>query len=130
MKSSWGNVKIVTTKYDRLIYACPRKTYTRSHPYPETINRFAPLKNEKAAIIMLRRIGYPINMLSKALGRSTSYIHRTLRAAIMRLSLRPCDMRKLPGNTRIYLSGFRWRNLQKWIQIWEPFLLGETDRPP
>jgi len=130
MKSSWGNVKIVTSKYDTLVYGCPRKKYTRSHPYPTNTNRFNPLPREKAAIIILRKKGYPINMISKVLGRSTSFVHRTLRTAITRLTLRVIDMRKLPSRTRTYTSGFRWRKLLSLWSAWEQFILGETDRPP
>jgi len=130
MKSSWGNVKIVTTKYDRLVYGCPRKSYTRTHPYPENITRINPIIREKAAIIMLRKKGYPINMLAKFLGRSTSYIHRTLRTAIMHLTLRSIDMRKLPSKARLYYSGIRWRKFQKFWTAWEKWIFGEGEKPP
>lgn len=130
MKTSWGNVKVVVTKYDRLVYATPRKQYTRVHPYPQNTSRINPLPREKTAIIMLRKHGYPINQISKFLGRSTSFIHRTLRTAIQRLSIRSLDMRKLPGKIRLYTSGVRWRNLQKYAEAWTAFILGEGERPP
>lgn len=130
MRSSWGNVKVVTTRYDTLVYGCKRKPYTRKHPYPEKTLRINPLPREKAAVIMLRRKGYPINMLSKFLGRSTSYIHRILKTAKLRLTLRHVDMRKLPNQTRICQSRNRWRNFQKFWTAWEQFITGECDRPP
>jgi len=106
------------------------KTYTRTHPYPEHVNRHALWKREKATTIMLRKKGYPINMIAKFLGRSTSFVHRTLRAAIMQFCLRPIDMRKLPSNTRMLTSSFRWDQLLKYWDAWSAFLMGEGDKPP
>lgn len=130
VKTSFGNVKVVTTRFDRLVYAVPRKKYTRNHPYPSNTQRIKVLPREKAAIIMLRRHGYPMNMISRFLGRSTSFIYRTLRTAIMRLSIRNIDMRKLPSATRISLSGKRWRNFKKYMVGWENFIFGEGEKPP
>ena len=130
MRSSWGNVKIVNDSAGRYVRGWTRKKYTRSHPYPEHVMRIKPMQREKAAIIKLRKLGYPINMISKALGRSTSYIHRTLRTALMRACLRPIDMRKLPSKARLYYNGFRWRTLQKYLPGWELWILGEGDKPP
>lgn len=92
--------------------------------------RIPPLKREKATIIMLRKHGYSINMISKVLGRSTSFIHRTLRAAIMHLCLYSIDMRKLPSAIRLRCSSIRWNTLLKYWRGWEAFLLGEEDKPP
>lgn len=111
-------------------YAYIPKQYTRNHPYPKNTMRIAPMGREKAVIIMLRKKGNPINMIAKVLGRSTDFIHRTLRTAILRLCLRPMDMRKLPGKTRIYTSGFRWRKLLSLWPRWEAFLFGESEKPP
>lgn len=129
-RSTWGNVKVVVTKHDRLVYGCIRKKYTRATPYPTHIMRIPPIGREKAAIIKLRKLGYPTNMISRALGRSTSFIHRTLRTAILRLCLRPIDMRKLPSATRLRCSSIRWNTLQKYLPAWEAWLLGEGDKPP
>jgi hypothetical protein len=130
MKSSWGNVRIITTKHDRLVYGYIPKKYTRKTPYPSHIIRVPILKREKATIIKLRKLGYPMNMIHKALGRSLSFIHRTLTAAQRNLCLRKMDLRKLPKTIRNYTSRKRWINLQKYLPSWERFLLGESEKPP
>jgi hypothetical protein len=69
-------------------------------------------------------------MLSCFFGRSTSFIHRTLRTAILRLTVRSIDMRKLPAKIRLSLSWKRWRMLQKFRFGWEAFIFGEGEKPP
>lgn len=113
-----------------MVEAFTPKKYTRTHQYPANTQRIKPQLREKTAIIMLRKIGYPINMLSKALGRSTSFIHRVLRTAIIRLSIRSVDMRKLPSQMRLRCSSIRWVTLQRYLPLWEQFILGERDEPP
>jgi hypothetical protein len=113
-----------------LIYGCVSKPYTRSHPYPAHPTHYPIRKREKVVILMLRKHGYSMNMIAKITMRSTSYIYRTLRTAILRLCLRPMDMRKLPDKTRTYTSGCRWRKLVNIWMAWLPFLLGEEDKPP
>lgn len=130
MKSRWGHVKIVRDKCGVYVRGYIPKKYTRTLPYPLHIIRVPVMQREKAAIIKLRKLGYPINMLSKGLGRSTSYIHRILRNAIMRLSLRPMDMRKLPSAIRLRCSTTRWNTLQKYLPAWEMWILGEGEKPP
>lgn len=115
---------------DGLPYGYIRKKYTRTHPYPEHVNRHALWKREKTTTIMLRKKGYPMNMIAAFLGRSTSFVHRTLRTAIMRLCLRPIDMRKLPGKIRMRCSSIRWATLQKYWDAWSAFLMGVEDKPP
>jgi hypothetical protein len=63
------------------LYQIPRKRYTRTHAYPATTTHFSALPREKSAIIKLRNFGYPIQHLAKVFGRSTSFIHKTLREA-------------------------------------------------
>jgi len=128
LKSSWGNIRL--NHKDGLLYGCVRKTYTRNHPYPTNTQRIKVLPREKAAIIALRGHGYPINMLSKFLGRSTSFVHRTLNTVSARLFRRTVDMRKMPNQARIYNSGSRWRTFQKYMSLWEAFIYGEVDKPP
>jgi hypothetical protein len=117
-------------KKDNCPYARPRKQYTRTHPPVSGFFKFNPLPREKAAIIKLTNLGYPINQLSKVFGRSTSFIHKTVRTAITRKIAHFIDKRKLPAKTRLACSTKRWINLQKWIEIWMPFIMGEVDRPP
>jgi len=130
MRSSWGNVKVCHDRGGRYVRGWTRKKYTRNHPYPAHIIRIAPLIREKATIIKLRKLGTPINMISKVLGRSTSFVHRTLHTMSARMFNRQIDMRKLPGKTRTYTSGIRWRKLLSLWPRWEAFLLGEGDKPP
>jgi hypothetical protein len=130
LKSSFGNVKVKHTKYDTLVYGCIRKPYTRSKPIKSGWTKIKNNPRENVAIIKLTRLGYTINQISIVLGRSFSYIHKRVRTAITRGILRFIDKRKLPGNIRTYTSGFRLRNIIKWIKAWEAYILGETDRPP
>jgi hypothetical protein len=115
---------------DGCLYGHMRKKYTRNHPYPENTMRVKLLRREKATSIKLRQLGYPINMIARFTGRSTSAIHRWLRAALMRNSISNIDMRKLPSSVRMRCSSIRWRTLQKYWAAWEAFLLGEVDKPP
>jgi hypothetical protein len=126
MRSPFGNV----VRKDGLLFGKPRKKYTRQHPYPETINRFKPLPREKSAIVILRKHGYSINLISKALGRSRSYVYRTLRFNLNIGNLRYFDMRKLPNKTRKWSSRLRWKTLMELWQKWEAWMLGEGDKPP
>lgn len=130
MRSSWGNVKIIHDKCGPYVIGCPRKKYTRKHPYPEQINRFNPLPREKAAIVLLRKHGYAINTIAGALGRSTSFIHKILRFNVNVGNLRFIDMRKLPGQIRLRCASIRWNTLQKFIGAWEKWILGEGEKPP
>lgn len=127
MKSRFGNIRL---SKDGCLYGAPRKRYTRKNPYPTSICRVAPDKREKAAIIKLRKHGYPVNMLSKFLGRSTSFIHRVIRTAIKRHTLHMVDMRKLPSQTRLSTSIKRWINLLKIWTGWKAWIKGDCDEPP
>lgn len=127
MKCRFGNVRL---RSDGCLYGVPRKSYTRKTPYPQHTIRVKVLPREKASIIMLRRHGYPINMISKFLGRSTSFIHRTLRTAILRFTLHNVDMRKLPTKIRLSTSTKRWINFKKYWRRWESFIFGESEEPP
>ena len=126
MRSPFGNV----VRKDGLLYGKPRKKYTRQHPYPETIIRVKPLPREKSAIILLRKHGYSINTISKALGRSYSYVYRTLRFNINIGNLRYFDMRKLPSKMRKWCSPRQWETLMSLWQKWEDWILGEGEKPP
>jgi hypothetical protein len=130
MRSPWGNVKVINDKGGRCVRGWTRKKYTRTHPYPEHINRVKPLPREKAAIVMLRKKGYPINMLATFLGRSTSFIHRILRFNVDVGNLRYMNMRKFQAKTRMRECGFLWKTLESLRVAWERFILGEGDKPP
>lgn len=115
---------------DGCIYNLPRKQYTRTHPYPQGTIHVKPLQREKCAVIKLSKLGYSINQLSQALGRSTSYIHRIVKTAIIRGLTRFIDKRKLVSQTRLATSARRRIMLQRYLPLWEAFMLGETDKPP
>lgn len=130
MKSSWGNVKVVTSRYDRLIYAFPRKKYTWTHPPPTTKNRRNIDMREKAAVIKLTRHGYSINMLAKLFRRSTSFIHRIVRTSITRGINHFVDKRKLPNVTRLQTASARWRTIYNYWAGWVRFIKGVEAKPP
>jgi len=87
--------------------------------------QFTP--REKASYIMLRRLGYSINVLAKAFGRSTSVIHRILRKAY---TGRRWDLRKFPNRMRRLYAARQWRTLMTLLHEWESFMLGEGEKPP
>ena len=128
VKTGFGN--IVLNKKDGLLYAIPRKQYTRTTPIKTGFKIERSLKREKSAIIKLTNFGYSINQLAAAFTRSTSFIHETIQIAIKRRIARFVDKRKLPSNTRLRLSALRCSNLQRWIKLWMPFVKGEVEKPP
>jgi hypothetical protein len=127
MKSRFGN--LIRTR-DGLLFGKPRKKYTRTHPYPKNTMRIKSIPREKAAIVMLRKLGYSMNMIAKALGRSRSLIHRTLRFNISIKNLNPMNMRKLPNQIRLRCSSIRWNTLMRLWPVWEAWILGEGEKPP
>ena len=128
VKTGFGN--LVFNKKDGLLYAIPRKQYTRVKPIPTGFKIKRSKKREKCAIIKLTNFGYSINQLARALTRTTSFIHKTVKIAIKRKIARFIDKRKLPSNNRLRLSSIRWSNLQKRIKAWLPFINGEVEEPP
>lgn len=89
-------------------------------------------RNEKAAIIKLRKQGYTINQLAQFTGRSTSQIHQVIKTAIERLCVAHRDYRRgLPDQMRKLVSATRTKTFEaQFWGGWEAFILGETDRPP
>lgn len=129
MKSSWGNVKVCSDRGGVYVRGWPKKKYTRTHCYPRHTQRFGLLPREAAAYVALRKKGYPINMIAKAFGRSTSVVHRILRRNFERF-LHRVDMRKLPHAIRTLSSRKRWITFQKYIQAWTLWAEGEGEEPP
>jgi hypothetical protein len=115
---------------DGCTYNLPRKQYTRTKPYPTGTMHIKPLQREKCAIIKLTKLGYSINQLSQALGRSTSYIQRVVKTAITRGLTHFLDKRKMVSTIRLATSSRRRAMLQKYLSLWEAFILGEGDKPP
>jgi hypothetical protein len=122
--------KLRRSKEDGCVYGFNRKQYTRTHAYPKGTVHVKPLQREKASIIKLSKFGYSINQLSHAIGRSTSYISRVLRTAITRGITHFLDKRKLPSQIRLATSSRRRKMLERYMPLWEAFMLGETDEPP
>jgi transposase len=126
VKSSWGNV----VRRNGLLYGKSRKKYTRTHPYPEHIDRHEPWPREKAAIIIMKRKGNRIHHIADALGRSRDFVHRTLRNAYNVRALWKDDMRKLGNNQRLIQTRIRWNLLLRFMPAWEKWMAGEGDKPP
>ena len=83
-------------------------------------------KREAAAYIMLRRKGVSINQLSLSFGRSTSFVHRVLKAAHLRF----LDLRKWPTAIKALASSRIKKTMEKLVAAWEQFILGEVEKPP
>lgn len=115
---------------DGCVYNKPRKQYTRTHPAKTGFVKIKNNPRENIAFIKLRRLGYSINQLANAFGRSTSYIHKRIRIAITRGNIHMVEMRKLPSQIRLRCSSIRRSTLFKFLPGWEAFILGETDEPP
>lgn len=136
-----GNILKFVRKKGDLLYARTRKQYTRTHSYPtirisesgniEPIRHFKSLPREKTAIIKLRKLGaYSINQLSKASGRSTSWIAKVLNDARRLGSLVFRDNRKLPRKALLWNCRKSLKTCFDAFQLWQPFILGEEEEPP
>lgn len=107
-------------KHERLERACSKG-----------FGRVPILQREKAAYAILRRVGLSINQISKAFGRSTSLVHRTLKVRRKRGHFIPkVDMRKLPYYARMILSARRWHKMLTLLSQWISWVCGEGDKPP
>ena len=117
-------------KQDGCTYNLPRKKYVRTKPIKSGWLKINSLPREKCAIMKLSKLGYSINQLADAFGRSTSFIHKTVRTAITRGINRFIDKRKLPSQTRLMCSAVRRKMLTKYLPQWMAFICGEEDKPP
>jgi hypothetical protein len=88
------------------------------------------LKREKAALIKLRNLGYSINELKAFSGRSCSVIHRILKKHSSLTGGPIKELRKLPNSTRLQSAQKHRLTMERFIQLWEAFILGEVDKPP
>ena len=124
--------------------ACqPKQTTPRNHASKKERNlidkkvsyRVPFLQREKAAYLILRRVGCSINLIAKAFGRSTSIIHKILvKAQKFGYNLdawcRPVDLRKLPRQRRLRISAFRRFKMFTLLSQWESWICGEEGEPP
>ncbi len=122
--------KLRRSKTDECVYGFTRKTYTRTKPIPRGFVKVKNNPRENVAFIKLRKLGYSINQIANAFGRSLSYVHKRLRTAIMRGNIHMVNMRILPNKIRLATSSRRRKMLERYMPLWEAFMLGETDRPP
>lgn len=122
--------KLRRSKDDGCVYGYTRKPYIRRTPYPKGTVHIKPLKRENAAYIKLTKLGYSINQLSEAFGRSTRYIHKIVRNEVKIGYLRLIDKRKLPHAIRMRTSSIRRKMLRNYLKLWENWILGEGEKPP
>jgi phage tail protein X len=80
---------------------------------------------------MLRKNhGYTINALSKAFGRSSSLIHAVLKFNSAIGNLPTKDLRHLPDRVKKIGAARMTRQLSFFLEAWQNFILGITDKPP
>ena len=93
------------------------------------------LRREKAAYLVLRKVGLSINQISEAFGRSYSVVHRVLKKAErfghnLDVWCRSRDIRKLPYKARMFMCSFRRAQMLKLLSAWESWICGEGEEPP
>ena len=89
------------------------------------------LPQTKRAILYLRsHFNYSINTLAQFLGRSASLIHRTLKLNQRLGALQFVSQRKLPNHVRLIAAQKHRLTIQRYMQLWTSFLLGEESDPP
>ncbi|MCJ7482276.1 MAG: hypothetical protein MUO31_04860 [Thermodesulfovibrionales bacterium] len=88
------------------------------------------MKREASAYIKLRRIGYSINTIAKAFGRSTSIVFRKIQRAIQYGILPRQDMRKIPNTIRQLCRARQWTQIIRFFPAWEQWVLGIGEKPP
>lgn len=115
---------------DGCTYNLPRKKYTRTKPIPKGYHRIKNNPRENVSFIKLRKLGYSVNQIATAFGRSLSYVHKRLRTAILRGNIRSLNLRILPNATRLRTSSIRRKMLDRYLPQWEAYILGEGDKPP
>jgi hypothetical protein len=121
---------LARSRKDNCLYAQARKAYTRTKPIKSGYHQEKQQPRIKATIIKLSCLGYSINQLARAFGRSTSFVHKCVRTSIIRGLAHFIDKRKLPATTRLRTSSLRRKMLSKFIIGWLQFARGEVDKPP
>ena len=85
---------------------------------------------ERASYIMLRRKGYSITTLARAFGRSVSSIYGPIKKAMEYGTLQWFSKRKQPNAIRKIIANNEWFRLQKYIGMWEAWILSDQVKPP
>jgi hypothetical protein len=85
---------------------------------------------EKTAILKLRKLGYSVNQLSTFFGRSVSLIHRIVKFNEIIGAIPHLNLRTMPNRVRLLGAQNHRFTMERYIQLWEAFILGEVDRPP
>ena len=110
-------------------------TYKPAKPRKPARLRRAVSPREAVAYQVLYRLGYSINQIARAFGRSPSVVYRRLAkyirwGLVKRRGHGPQDLRKLPAQVRRQAAGRRWAELLRWLPLWLAFIEGEVDEPP
>jgi len=88
-------------------------------------------REASAIVYMRRRFSYSINTLAQAFHRSPSLIHRILKFNHQLGNLNLKDLRRqIPDAVKKIGAARQRRQLNFFMELWMPFLLGETDKPP
>jgi len=110
-------------------------TYARQKPRKPPKPRKPVSKREARAYVKLYELGYSINQIAKAFGRSTSVVWRRIGKYIRwgllkRRGYGPQDLRKLPHRTRLVSARRRWQELLRYLPLWLAWIEGEGDEEP
>ena len=110
-------------------------TYRPAKPRKPARPRRAVSSREAVAYQVLYRLGYSINQIARAFGRSPSVVYRRLAKYIRwglmkRRGYGPQDLRKLPAQLRQFSARRRWAELLRWLPLWLAYIAGEGDEPP
>jgi len=114
----------------------PKDFLTYQPPKPRSSRPRKPVgQREAVAYQVLYRLGYSINQIARAFGRSPSVVWRRIAkyvrwGLLRRRGYGPQDLRKLPASTRRLSARRRWRELLRWLPLWLAFIEGEVDEPP
>jgi len=92
--------------------------------------RIPVFNREASAYIKLRRLGYSINTIAKAFGRSTSVVYKRIRKAMEYGIINYKDLRKIPNQTRRISRAMQWTRMLSLMPLWEKWILGEGEKPP
>jgi len=114
------------------------KDFLTYRPYTRRSNsrpRRSVSPREAVAYHALYYLGYSINQIARAFGRSPSVVWRRIAryvrwGLVRRRGYGPQDLRKLPASTRRLAARRRWRELLRWLPLWLAFIEGEVDEPP